>query len=85
MFQRLCTMSRLPPRYFHLVFSLVMGTTMVTIMTALVTLTNVGPAPDFLARWGRAFMVAWVVAVPLLFFVSPQVRRLTGRLVVPPH
>jgi len=77
-------MSRLPARHFHLVFSLLMGTTMVTLVTCIVTLVNVGPVPDFLARWGRAFAVAWWVAIPVLYFCGPRVRRMTGRLVEVP-
>ena len=77
-------MSKLPSRHFHLVFSVLMGTTMVTLVTCIVTLVNVGPVPDFLARWGRAFVVAWWVAVPVLYLFGPRVRRLTGRLVETP-
>lgn len=74
-------MARLPARHFHLVFSLLMGTTMVSLVTCIVTLVNVGPVPDFLSRWGHALAVAWGVAVPVLYFLGPSVRRLTARLV----
>jgi uncharacterized protein DUF2798 len=77
-------MNKLPSRHFHLIFSLLMGTTMVTLVTLIVTLVNVGPVPDFLSRWSRAFAVAWWVAVPVLYLVGPKVRRLTGRLVQTP-
>lgn len=78
-------MSRLPARHFHLVFSLLMGTTMVTLVTCIVTLVNVGPVPDFLSRWGHAFLVAWWVAVPVLYLFGPRVHRLTAQLVEQPH
>lgn len=74
-------MTRLPARHFHLVFSLLMGTTMVTLVTFIVTLVNVGWVPDFPARWGQAFVVAWWVAIPVLYALGPHVRRLTGRWV----
>lgn len=77
-------MTKLPSRHFHLIFSLLMGTTMVSLVTLVVTLVNVGPVPDFLARWGRAFAIAWWVAIPALYFLGPRVRRLTGRLVHSP-
>lgn len=77
-------MIKLPPRHFHLIFSLVMGTTMVTLVTCIVTLVNVGPVPDFLSRWGQAFAVAWWVAIPALYFFGPKVRRLTARWVETP-
>ena len=75
---------KLPAKYFHLVFSFVMGAMMVFAMTCLVTLVNVGPTPDFLARWLRAFAIAYPVAVPVIYFVAPLARRLTARFVEQP-
>lgn len=73
-----------PQRKFHLLFTVLMGTTMVFIMTFVITALNVGFPTDFLARWGRAFVVAYGVALPLLYFVAPVARRLTGRLLGQP-
>ncbi len=69
-----------PQKKFHLVFSFVMGALMITIMTFVITLVNVGLAPDFLARWMRAFLIAYVVGVPVIFFFAPLARKITGRL-----
>lgn len=69
-----------PQKKFHLVFSLVMGLLMITLMTFVITAVNVGFTPDFLARWGRAFMIAYVVGVPVIFFMAPLARKLTGKL-----
>ena len=77
-------MSRLPKRYFHLGFSIVMGAMMVFLMTFVVTAANVGFPPDFVPRWARAFAIAYVVAVPVIYFLAPLARRLTGRFVEPP-
>lgn len=66
---------------FHLVFSLVMGLMMISLMTFVITAVNIGFAPDFLARWGKAFLVAYVVGVPVIFFLAPVARKLTGRVV----
>lgn len=65
---------------FHLVFSLVMGLMMVSLMTFVITAVNVGFVPDFPSRWLRAFAVAYAVGVPVIFFVAPLARRLTVRL-----
>lgn len=35
---------------------------------------------DFLGRWLKAFTVAYVVGVPVIFFMAPLARRLTARL-----
>jgi hypothetical protein len=69
-----------PQRKFHLVFSLVMGAMMISLMTFVVTVVNVGFTAEFPVRWGRAFLVAYVVGVPVIFFVAPLARRITGRL-----
>jgi predicted membrane channel-forming protein YqfA (hemolysin III family) len=77
-------MSKLPKQRFHLIFSLLMGAMMVFLMTFVITLVNVGLPPDFVSRWLRAFLVAYVVAVPVIYFLAPVARRLTARVVEMP-
>lgn len=69
-----------PQKKFHLIFSFIMGALMISVMTFVITAANMGFPPDFLARWGRAFMIAYVVGVPVIFFVAPVARKLTERL-----
>lgn len=69
-----------PQKKFHLVFSLVMGTLMISLMTLVITFVNVGLTEDFLGRWLRAFVIAYVVGVPVIFFLAPMARKITGRL-----
>ncbi len=69
-----------PQKKFHLTFSLIMGLLMISLMTFVITAVNIGFEPDFLAHWGKAFAVAYVVGVPVIFFVSPLARKLTGKL-----
>lgn len=69
-----------PQKKFHLVFSLVMGAMMVFLMTFVITLVNLGWIEHFLATWMKSFMVAYVAAVPLIFFLSPVARQMTGTL-----
>ncbi len=78
-------MTKLPAKRFHLVFSLLMGALMISLMTFVITLVNVGWVPDFLGRWLRAFAVAYVVGVPVIYFLAPFARRLTARLVEMPR
>lgn len=65
---------------FHLVFSFVMGAMMISIMTFVVSLVNVGWGEHFMQAWMRAFLVAYVVGVPVIFVLAPVARKLTGRL-----
>jgi hypothetical protein len=69
-----------PQKKFHLVFSFVMGAMMISLMTFVITAVNVGFTLDLVARWGRAFAVAYVVGVPVIFFLAPVARKITGRL-----
>jgi hypothetical protein len=69
-----------PQKKFHLVFSFIMGALMISLMTFVITAVNVGFTPDFVARWGKAFAVAYVVGVPVIFFLAPLARKITGRL-----
>ena len=77
-------MTKLPKKRFHLVFSLLMGAMMISLMTLVITLINVGWVPDFLERWLRAFLIAYVVGVPVIYFLAPLARRLTAALVETP-
>lgn len=74
-------MKKLPKQHFHLVFSVLMSAVMVTLMTSVVTLANVGLAADFLSRWLHAALIAYPIALPIVYFFAPQVRKLTARWV----
>jgi predicted membrane channel-forming protein YqfA (hemolysin III family) len=69
-----------PQKRFHLVFSLVMGALMISLMTLVITFVNVGLVEDFVGRWLRAFLIAYVVGVPVIFFLAPMARKITGRM-----
>ena len=77
-------MRKFPHSRFHFVFSLIMGAIMVFLMTFVVTLANLGWRPDFVVFWARAFAVAYVVAVPVIYLLAPVARRLAGRWVEMP-
>ena len=78
-------MTKLPAKRFHLVFSLLMGALMISLMTFVITLVNVGWVAGFPGRWLRAFAIAYVVGVPVIYFLAPFARRLTARLVEMPR
>jgi hypothetical protein len=77
-------MKKLSKSRFHLVFSILMAAIMLFPMTFVVTLVNVGRVPDFVAHWMKSFAVAYVVAVPLIYFLAPFVRGLAARLAESP-
>ena len=69
-----------PQKKFHLVFSLIMGAMMIFVMTFVITMVNVGMTEHFVRLWMKAFGIAYVVGVPVIFFLAPVARKLTGKL-----
>ncbi|HSN79833.1 MAG TPA: DUF2798 domain-containing protein [Rhodoferax sp.] len=69
-----------PQKKFHLVFSLIMGAMMIFLMTLVITFVNVGLTKNFFQLWMKAFGIAYVVGVPVIFFLAPVARKLTGRV-----
>lgn len=69
-----------PQKRFHLIFSFVMGAMMISVMTFVISLVNVGWHPNFFQVWAKAFLVAYVVGVPVIYFLAPVARRTTGKL-----
>ena len=69
-----------PQKKFHLVFSLIMGAMMIFLMTLVITFINVGLIDNFFRLWMKAFGIAYVVGVPVIFFLAPVARKLTGRV-----
>ena len=65
----------------RLILSLFMSTIMVLMVTLLVTFINLGPVPDFLTQWAKAFIIAWPVAATTAFTILPTARRLTDEIV----
>jgi hypothetical protein len=75
---------KLPHRFFHLGFSIVMGALMVTVITFVTTLANLGLTAGFVASWAKTLLLAYVVAVPGIYFLAPLARRIVNVFVQPP-
>jgi hypothetical protein len=59
----------------------ILGATMSSMMVFMVTLVatflNLGPRPDFVFQWAKAYIVAWPVAACTAYLVMPMARRFT--------
>jgi hypothetical protein len=64
----------------RLILAALMSSMMVFMVTLLVTYLNLGLRPDFLLKWGQAYVIAWPVAVTTAFLVMPMARRTTCRI-----
>jgi len=73
-----------PQKKFHLVFSCLMGAMMISIMTFVITLVNVGWGEHFVQTWLKAFAIAYVVGVPVIFFWPRSLASLPARSWVSP-
>jgi hypothetical protein len=62
-----------------------MGAILIFLMTFVITLVNVGFSDAFVRTWMKAFGIAYVVGVPLIFFLAPVARKITAGLVGAPQ
>lgn len=74
-----------PQQRFHLVFSMLMGAMMIFLMTLVITFVNIGLSETFLLSWSKAFVIAYIVGVPVIFFLAPVARKLTASLLNAPE
>ena len=72
---------KIPAKFTPIAFAFFMSMLMAFLMSAVLTLVNLGPVPDFLARWMRAFAIAWSCAFPAVILVAPIARKLVLMLV----
>jgi hypothetical protein len=63
-----------------MIFAFLMSLLMSVIMSGWITWLNIGFRPDYVARWGRAFLAAWPAAFFAVMTIAPMVQRLTVRL-----
>ena len=62
------------------VFALIMSAILAFLMTGVITFINTGLDAGFLQRWGRAFIIAWPIALTIVLLLGPHVRTLVERL-----
>lgn len=73
---------RIPARYSPLLFSALLSTIMVCIVSAFVLIAAQGIHPGLPAQWLRSCMATWPVAFPTVAVVAPWVRRIVGSMTI---
>ena len=73
---------RIPARYAPILFSALLSSIMVAIVSAFVLVTTQGLHPGIVAQWLKSCATTWPVAFPTVAVVAPMVRRIIGRLTV---
>lgn len=69
-----------PARFAPLLFSALLSSIMVAIVSAFVLLTNQGWSATFPSDWLRSCLTTWPVAFPTVAIVAPIVRRIVSRV-----
>ena len=64
-------------RRARFVLAAAMSSMMVFMVTMVATFLNLGPRPDFIFQWAKAYIVAWPVAACTAYLVMPMARRFT--------
>ena len=64
----------------RLAFAFIMGIITTGTISFTIASINVGYTPDFLKIWLRSWSVAYIVVVPVIFFIGPAVQKLVGRM-----
>ena len=58
-----------------------MSAVMVFMVTMVATWLNLGPRPDFVFQWAKAYVVAWPIAAGTAYLIMPAARRFTTAVV----
>ena len=62
------------------VFAVIMSAILAFLMTGVITFINTGFDMGFMLRWGRAFVIAWPIALSIVLLPGPHVRTIAERL-----
>lgn len=71
---------QIPARYAPLLFSALLSTIMVAIVSAFVLVTTRGITTELPLLWGKSVLRTWPVAFPTVAVVAPMVRKFVGRV-----
>lgn len=72
--------ARIPARFAPLLFSALLSSIMVAIVSAFVLLTTQGLHAGFFLQWLKSCMTTWPVAFPTVAVVAPWVRKMVARM-----
>lgn len=71
---------RIPARYAPILFSALLSSIMVAIVSAFVLVTAQGFHPDLFTQWLKNCATTWPIAFPTVGVVAPWVRKMVGRM-----
>ncbi|USA52791.1 DUF2798 domain-containing protein [Acinetobacter sp. C32I] len=74
-------MKKLPAKYAAWILPLILSFFMSGVLSLANMWMSIGFIPEFFSKWSATWMFSWLIAYPLVMFLLPIVRRLTGLIV----
>jgi hypothetical protein len=74
------TTTKLPRKYYSLLFGVIMGFIMSVLTSLAVTIVNIGIIPNFLQKWFDIFLTTFAIGFPLTMAVTPFVKNIADRM-----
>lgn len=71
---------KIPVRYAPLLFSALLSSIMVCIVSAFVLMMSQGIHEGFVVQWLKSCATTWPVAFPTLAVVAPWVRKVVAKI-----
>lgn len=62
-------------------FAMIMGIVTTCIVSFLLIAINVGFKENFLQIWIKSWMIAYVIAIPAILVIAPQIEKLVNRII----
>jgi hypothetical protein len=76
------TATKLPRKYYSLVFGVIMGLIMSVLTSLAVTIVNIGVTLDFFQKWFDIFLTTFAIGFPITIAITPFVRKVSDRLTI---
>ncbi len=73
-------MKKLNAKHSDILFKVFLTLIMSLIMSTVITVLNIGIAPNFLEKWVVAFVGGTLISFPAILIAVPAARRLVKRL-----
>ena len=74
--------TKLPKKYYSLVFGVIMGLIMSILTSLAVTIVNIGIIPNFLQKWLDIFLTTFAIGFPITIAVTPFVKNISDRIII---
>ena len=73
-------MMKVHRKYTPVLMGVAMGVFMSLFMSLVISMINVGPVPDFIVVWMRAWAAGFVISVPVAVMAFPIAKKIVERI-----